>query len=477
MSPRKLPIRKITSLLVAAILLVAAVWTWDRFGRAKIEIPQPESFASIDSEIVATVQALIGKCKKRNRYDDQYLTLAKTYHANALIPLATKTYSIYLRHKPKDIQAWYLNSLCLEKLGEISAAIESIKKCIELNTSYAPAFWRLALWNAEQGEYDEAFKRLDQADALNSQDPLAKLVRAKCLIATNENVRALEVLANADFERSPNENYARFLTGTALRQQGERLKAASYLNQPDVSPQWFDPWASEINSHAVGIPWKRIQATLLYRSGQLDPAYRLLDQIVRTSQADFRDWNSLGSIHMARGNFKQAVYCFEAAIEDQPADYWLYINLAKAQYLAGQQMGIEIVEKSLVTLEKAIKMRPEKPEPYEAKAQSLQVLKRNELALEAFGQACDRTPEVAMCDWRRLFLLLEMRDWDRAQKRLDVLAAKFSSEPYFLIAQATVDMEKGRTAAARSALGRIHPSGFSDPFLQRQFFELKAKLQ
>ena len=477
MSKRRLPFRTITGVLLAATLVAVGIGIWDRLGREDIEIPQPESFAKIDAEIVETVQKLIKDCRNRNRYDDHYLTLAKTYHANALIPLATKTYSIYLRQRPKDIQAWYLNSLCLEKLGEISAAVESMQKCIDLKTPYTPAYWRLALWKAEQGEYDEALNLLDRADALDSQDRLTKLVRAKCLIAKNEGGRALEVLANTDFERSPNESYARFLTGTALRQQGEHLRAATYLNDPNVSPQWFDVWSSDINNHAVGIPWKRIQATLLYRSGQLDRAYQLLDEIVRSKQADFRDWNSLGSIHMARGNVKQAIYCFEAAIEDQPADYWLYLNLANAQYLAGQEMGMEIVEKSLVTLEKAIKMRPEKPEPYEAKAQSLQVLKRNELALEAFGQACDRTTEAAMCDWRRLFLLLEMKEWDRAQKHLDALATRSSSEPYFLIAQASVDLEKGRTDAARSALGRIHPSGFSDPFLQRRFSELKAKLQ
>ena len=477
MPSRRLPIRTFTGLLVAAILVAAGIWTWDRYGRKDVEIPQPESFADIDPEVVETVNNLIKDCRRRNRFDNQYLTLAKTYHANALIPLATKTYSIYLGHKPRDIQAWYLNGLCLEKLGEIPAAIESVQKCIDLKTKYTPAYWRLALWKSEQGEYDEALKLLDRADALDSKDRLTKLVRAKCLIAKNESAMALEVLENSDFEGTANENYARFLTGTALRQQGERSRAATYLSDSNVSPQWFDEWSSDINNHALGIPWKRIQATLFYRSGQLDRAFQLFEEIVRTPLADFRDWNSLGLIHLAKGDFKQAISCFDAAIDDQPADYWLYLNLANSQYLAGQEMGMDIVEKSLVTLETAIKMRPERPEPYEAKAQSLQVLKRNELALEAFNQACDRTQEVALCDWRRLFLLIEMKEWNRAQKHLDLLAVKSSSEPYFLIVQATVDLEKGRTAAARGALDRIRQTSFSDPFLQQRFSELKAKLQ
>lgn len=422
---------------------------------ADIRIPEPHRLTGVDPEISREVRLLIQSCRERNRYDDRFLLLAKTYQANGFYRLAAETYGLYLKAQPRFAEGWYLLGISAERSSQPELAADALRRCIELNAPYPPCYWRLALWRIEAGAANEALEILDRGRELTELDHYSQLVRAKAHLNLDEPDRALQVLEEFDFSRTPNAAYADFLRGSAWRQLGKTDLARRLLPAQPPMPSWQDPWSQNVERMALGVSARRMQASGLFYAGNYAAARRLLEGIIRQPQADSRDWSMLGAICIQEEQIDRAVEYYRRAIAHTPADPWLYYHLARAYWTGGRKAHPEMLALGLVEIARAIEMKAEVAEFFDLQGSLLQAASQPAKALVAFDEACRLSHSIQACHWNRLFLLLDSGQLTIAEQQLEDIARRAAPSPEYHLARATLSLARGDPRAAEKFLAEI----------------------
>ncbi len=462
------------AIAAATLLWFGRGWIWSSNTR---HVPELVETSGIDAEIVETVASLVRSCRQSKRNDEDFLRLGMTYHANGLVDLAIQTYTEYLKGKPKSIKPRYLRALCYLKQGEIEQASEDLSECRRLESTFAPIYWRSALLQLDEGKYEEAIELLRTSEMHAPRDLTVPLVRAKALMLKGALEPALAQLEKHDFEQHPNEAYARFLRGSILRQLGREDEARLYLDEHASRPEWTDSWQAELQQYEVGITAERIKASALFRRNMFDACIPMFEKIVEAGRADHRDFGMLASSYLRKGDLSTALRNASQAVEVSPRDFNSWMNLGNMQLLASTRFGPEYLGQALNSVTRASELRPERWEPHDARGQIRQIQARRIEALEAYRTAVSMTRSVEMCEWRLIYLLLEMNRIDEAAERLSAFDPQYQSNPYYLFARAVIAQEGGDSTQALSFLSQIRKEDVKDANLLKkiQAFQLELK--
>lgn len=93
----------------------------------------------------------------------------------------------------------------------------------------------------------------------------------------------------------------------------------------------------------------------LIAQGQLDPAQKQLEALVKTSPGRADAWFTLGQIHVQRGEFKPAAQAYKRAIQLAPRVADGYVHLGNTYLRNGR------VSQALETYRKGLKQQPDNP--------------------------------------------------------------------------------------------------------------------
>lgn len=130
----------------------------------------------------------------------------------------------------KDAQRVLKWGAILMAEGEEEAAIEEIRKAIDMKPEYAMAHATLAMALLSMGESDEARQELDLAKQIDPADPLIPLYEANYYIERGQVGTAIDYAEKA-FDKSYGDPQVGMLLAALYEQTGERSRMAKVLDK------------------------------------------------------------------------------------------------------------------------------------------------------------------------------------------------------------------------------------------------------
>jgi tetratricopeptide (TPR) repeat protein len=129
------------------------------------------------------------------------------------------------------------------------------------------------------------------------------------------------------------------------------------------------------------------QAVALYRSGRLQEAAPLLQQVCARDKGDAEAWSLLGMIHASLQDYPRAEDCFSRLVILQPKSGDAHYNLARSQELQGKY------EAAAAAYRRALKFgRAKQPDTCNNLGNVYRALGRHEEALDCYRQALAADP-------------------------------------------------------------------------------------
>src|SRR6185503_1947624 len=105
-------------------------------------IPVPPSLEALDAHLAARIQTEVADVRAQPAASERWLALGMTYEANELFGLAVECYRRALE-LASDAKGWHRLACAEAARGETAAAVEAMRRSIELEPGYAPSHWRL----------------------------------------------------------------------------------------------------------------------------------------------------------------------------------------------------------------------------------------------------------------------------------------------------------------------------------------------
>jgi len=248
--------------------------------------------------------------------------------ANGLSGVARDAYAAAAALQPSEPKWPFHLAVVESRLGHADDAIRDMRRAIELNPTFAPAYWRLGLWLLDQNQTEGAERAFNRATDIDPNDRAGWIGLARVYLQRDENARAaglLERLVGA----APADGYTLQLLGGAYRRLGRSEQAASALQAgAKGEAQSSDPWTDEMLSFRRGYAALLKDATAYIVAGRFDQAIGILEQLQRDKPDDIVLMAHLGQVYVAAGRDADGVALLERVIARQPDRFEAHVDLA-----------------------------------------------------------------------------------------------------------------------------------------------------
>ncbi len=342
---------RLTPLLASLLLGSIVVW-WFWPHDANRPIPKPPDAKSLDPLVAAAIHDAIAELDASPRNRDAWMLLGMTYEANGLPQLAKTCYANAAELDEPDARILHRLALMQHAHWKQEAALNTMAQARELHASYAPLYWRPALWLLDEGRIDDAENLLHAAIEIDRDDPASWFVLARLRIAQGRADEVTELL-EGPLQRGRYADYSRHLLRQAYWQVGRYDDAAALDVADPTEPSWRDPWGERVyayragRTHVVSVAQQRLAqgayahaASIAERALQHDP-----------SNAELFNIHAVALIGMNRP--REAVVSLMRATQHAPESESAWLNLARAAVDTGQ------IEQANVALDKVFSLNPD----------------------------------------------------------------------------------------------------------------------
>jgi tetratricopeptide (TPR) repeat protein len=248
--------------------------------------------------------------------------------ANGLAGAARDAYATAAALQSSEAKWWFHLASVDARLGKIDDAVREMRRAIDLNATYAPAFWRLGLWLLDQNQTEGAERAFSRATEIDPADRAGWIGLARVYLQRDESARAaalLERLAAA----APSDGYTLQLLGTAYRRLKRVDEAASALQVgAKGEPQWTDEWTSEMLGFRRGFAALLKDATSYIVAGDFPRAIEILEQLQREKPDDLVLIAHLGQVYVAAGRDADGVALLERVVAREADRFEAHVDLA-----------------------------------------------------------------------------------------------------------------------------------------------------
>jgi tetratricopeptide (TPR) repeat protein len=270
--------------------------------------------------------------------------------ANGLVGAARDAYANAAAIQASEAKWWFHLATVDARLGRTDDAVRDMGRAIDLNPTYAPAYWRLGLWLLDQNQTDAAERAFNRATEIDPADRAGWIGLARVYLQRNENARAAGLLERL-VSLAPAEGYTLQLLGTAYRRLG-RVDQAVSASQVGAKgePQWSDPWTSEMLEFRRGYAALLKDATAYLVAGQFPQAIRILEQLRTEKPDDLVLMAHLGQVYVAAGRDSSAVPLLQRVVARAPDRFESYVDLATAYMHQGDLVQARAAAERAVSL-------------------------------------------------------------------------------------------------------------------------------
>src|SRR6185295_17573549 len=159
--PRKHPphqtsrIRVFVVVVAATALIVAGAFAAFQINRTRAPAPPAlTQFGSLAPEIEDIVRQARESVVQDPRDGLRWGRLGMVCEANGLVGAARDAYATAASIERSEAK-WPFHLASVEaRLGKIDDAVRDMRRAIELNPAFAPAYWRLGLWLLDQNQIE-----------------------------------------------------------------------------------------------------------------------------------------------------------------------------------------------------------------------------------------------------------------------------------------------------------------------------------
>ena len=248
--------------------------------------------------------------------------------ANGLTGAARHAYASAAALQPSEAK-WPFHLAVIEsRLGRTDDAVRDMRRAIDSNPQYAPAYWRLGSWLLDENRSGEAERAFGRATEIDAADRAGWIGLARVYLQRGENERAAGLLERL-VAAAPAEGYTLQLLGTAYRQLGRTEEAASASQVGAKSaPQWSDPWTDEMLAFRRGYAALLKDATAYIVEGRFPQAIGILETLGRDKPDDLVLMAHLGQVYVAAGRDADGVSLLEAVVAREPDRFEAHVDLA-----------------------------------------------------------------------------------------------------------------------------------------------------
>jgi len=267
-----------------------------------------------------------------------------------------------VEERPQDGARWGRLGMVCEANGlpgAVDDAVRDMRRAIEINSTYAAAYWRLGLWLLDENQIESAEHAFNTATEIQPADRAGWIGLARVYLQRGENERAAGLLERL-VAAGGGESYVLQLLGTAYRRLERSDAAASALGVgARGEAQWSDPWTDEMLAFRRGYAALLKDATAYIVTGQFDPAIRILEQLRRMKPDDLVLMAHLGQVYVAAGREDEGVPLLEQVIAREPDRFEAYVDLATGY------MHQDRLAKARAAVERALSIEPSFGPAYE----------------------------------------------------------------------------------------------------------------
>lgn len=160
-----------------------------------------------------------------------------------------------------------------------------------------------------------------------------------------------------------------------------------------------------------------------HRSGRIEDAIKDYVQVVRLSPMSADVYNNLGVALRLAGRPHGAVACYRRSLALKPGVSGVYTNLGNALRDLGENA------RALEAHRRAVKAAPKSPKALFNAALALRDVGQAKAALEDFNRAIKLEPTYTLCRVEHARTLLQMGEWKRGFKELEIRFALKGQDP------------------------------------------------
>lgn len=344
-------------------------------------------------------------------------------------PVKTNSLSNQLQQSPfEQAQAWFYKGLKQAKTGDLSAAIASYDKAIEINPNSHEYWFNRGLTLFYLGHFSEAIASYDSAIALkpdfykcwyNRGGALGEIGRFEDAIfcfdtaieikfnypdawssrgmALQKLGRPMEAVGSYDqalmLEPEDQDNW--YQRGMALAQAARKNDAiASFEKALEIQPDFDLAWYS-----------RGVQLSDL---GRFEDAIASLEQAIEIQRDFYEAWYALASALGKIGRHEDAIASYEQAAQIKPASHEIWIDRGVVEANLGRW------DDAIASWDKALEIKPDYYLAWFNCAIALENLGHHQEAIASYDKAIEINPEFDLAWYNRAVVLFYLQRFEEA---------------------------------------------------------------
>jgi tetratricopeptide (TPR) repeat protein len=304
------------------------------------------------------------------------------------------SYDKAIEINPYSYEYWFNRGLTLFYLRNFVEAITSYDKAIEIKPNFYKGWYNRGGAQGELGKFEDAIVSFDKAIEIKFDYYQAWSSRAMALLKLGRQEEAISSYDQA-LLLQPQDQENWYYRGVALATADHSQDAiASYEKAIEINPEFHLAWYS--------------RGLELSRLGQYEDAIASHQQAVDLNPEFQENWYALGSAQDKLGKYEEAVESYNYALQINPNFHEALIDRGVALANLGRWQD------AILSWEKALEKRPDFYLTWFNQAVALENLGRREEAIVSYGKAIEINPEFHLAWYNRGLALFHLGKFEEA---------------------------------------------------------------
>jgi tetratricopeptide (TPR) repeat protein len=387
---------------------------------------EDDALASLQPDVVGALDELLVKLEQSTSLAQQVASGLVVQSPESQVA----TYSQSLQHLTplERAHAWFYQGLQQAKSGDLSGAIASYDKALEINPNSHEYWFNRGLTLFYLGDFPEAITSYDQALALkpdfykcwyNKGGVLGELGQFDdAIVCFNKTIeikydyleawagkgmaflksgRTAEAISSYDkaIVLQPQDQDNWYYRGMALAQEGRSHDAiASYDRAIEIQPDFSEAWYS--------------RGVELFYLERWEDAIDSLEQATAIQPNFYEAWYTLGNTLEKLGKHEEAIAAYDQATEIKPDSYEVWIDRGVVLSNLGAW------DEAIASWEQALEIKPDFYLGWFNRAVALENLGRREDAIASYDKAIEINPDFHLGWYNRAVVLFYLNKFEEA---------------------------------------------------------------
>lgn len=443
----------------------------------------PEGWAD-DPSVVSLIDGLVGKVRAQPGEASTHRTLGYAYIANSAWPQAVQSLQNSLAIDPDDPSTRFHLATALGQAGDLDGRLAELERLVAANPTFTPGVLHLGVEYLERDRLDEAADAFQAVESQQSAHPHGAIGLAEVSLARGEPQRAVQHLQRA-LQLAAGENYAKLLLAQAYAQLGQEDRAHAFSEQGAGAgrPRMNPPSHAEIEGFKVSWGDRLSRAIQLLGKEEAGAALVLLERLHQEDPEQEVALNNLAVAYMRLSRFDEALVTIEKALTIKPDQHESLWNRASCYYhkgLAAREAGQDKVaedyyETGLQALRECLRISPRMPRAYAMRGKIELARKRIPEAIQAFRNAVVQgdTSEETYVNLARIVIPVEGQEAGLRILQESVAQTGARMESRYQLCGMLLGMERGPEArTVQREMAAVQPN---HPLTQRAHQALQQR--